>query len=94
MADYLARVELHAATDEDYETLHTQMQHRGFLRVIRGNNQIVYHLPTGTYVMRNTNVTLEDALNPAGAATQATGRASSIIVVAWTHAMWRGLAAA
>jgi hypothetical protein len=94
MANYIARVELHSATYDDCETLHQQMRQRGSSRTIVGNDGITYQLPTGTYVMRNANLTQGDALNRAGEAANATGRESSIIVADWTAATWRGLEAA
>jgi hypothetical protein len=50
MAGVIARVELHFANYTDYETLHTAMQREGFQRVVRANDGVWYHLPTGTYV--------------------------------------------
>jgi hypothetical protein len=94
MANYIARVELHAATYDDYETLHAEMASRGYPRTIVGSDGVTYQLPTGTYVMRGTNISLQDALDRAGAAANATGKKSSIIVADWTGAKWRGLEAA
>jgi len=48
MANYLARVELHKATSEDYETLHEAMRKRGFTRFIVSSEKKKYRLPTGT----------------------------------------------
>jgi len=91
MANYIARVELHSATYEDYEELHDYMRQQGFLRMIRGGDGKDYHLPTGTYVMRNSNVSGSDALGRAGNAAAQTGKKSSIIVADWDSATWRGL---
>jgi site-specific DNA-cytosine methylase len=49
MANYIARVELHTATYEDYERLHASMQARGYSRTIAGDNGTVYKLPTGIH---------------------------------------------
>jgi hypothetical protein len=91
MANYIARVELHSATYDDYEILHSQMQMRGFYRRIVGGNGVTYELPTGTYVMRNTSISAQDAVNKAGEAAAVTGKSNSIIVADWTLATWRGL---
>jgi len=91
MANYIARVELHSATYEDYESLHASMQTRGYSRTIAADNGVVYKLPTGTYVVRNTNVEIDVARNAAVAAAQATGKSSSVIVADWTRASWEGL---
>ncbi len=55
MANYLARVELHAASFDDYELLHAQMQQRGFYRAVIVDDGYTHQLPTGTYVVRNTD---------------------------------------
>ncbi len=91
MANFIARVELHTATYEDYERLHASMQARGYSRTIAGDNGTVYKLPTGTYVARNTNVAIEVARNAAVAAAQETGKSSAVIVADWTQASWQGL---
>lgn len=86
MANYLARVELHKATYEDYETLHEAMRQRGFSRVIVANDRKKYRLPTGTYVVEGTNATLEQAYNAATAAATDTGKSFWAIVVDWASA--------
>jgi hypothetical protein len=91
MANYITRVELHAATYDDYDTLHDEMEQRGFARTIVGDNRVTYHLPTGTYVMGSGSTSRQDALNRAGEAARATGKKSSIIVADWNGATWRGL---
>jgi hypothetical protein len=48
MANYIAKVELHAASYDDYEELHDKMRQQGFSRQIRGGDGKDYHLPTGT----------------------------------------------
>ena len=91
MANYIARVELHAASYQDYEELHDKMSQQGFSRLIRGSDGKDYHLPTGTYVIRNATISCSDALNRAGNAAQQTGKKSSTIVADWDSATWRGL---
>jgi protein-disulfide isomerase-like protein with CxxC motif len=86
MANYLARVELHNAKYEDYETLHEAMRKRGFGRIIVANDGKKYQLPTGTYVVEKTNATLEQAYSAAQAAATETGKSFWVIVVDWTAA--------
>jgi hypothetical protein len=86
MANYLARVELHKATYEDYEALHEAMRQRGFVRTIVANDGKKYQLPTGTYVAEKTTATLEQAYSAAQAAAAETGKSSWVIVVDWTAA--------
>ena len=92
MANYIARVELHKAGYDDYEKLHAEMQQRSFARTIVGSDNKTYQLPTGTYVARNTSMTLDAALNAAKAAANATGRTSWVIAADWSSASWNGLA--
>ena len=86
MANYLARVELHKATYDDYETLHEAMRQRNFSRVIVSNDKKKYRLPTGTYVVENTSASLEQAYTAAVAAAAVTGRSSWTIVADWQAA--------
>lgn len=77
MADFTVRVELHGASGDDYETLHTRMEMRGFRRFIYGVNEKgvrhKYQLPTAEYDftsessaedIRNTVKTIADAVRP------------------------------
>jgi len=92
MANYIARVELHHALSyQDYEKLHASMYNRGFLRFIAGSDNRTYQLPTGTYVLRGSSISLQDALSLASAAAAETGKASETIVSDWDSASWRGL---
>jgi len=86
MANYLARVELHKASHDDYEVLHGAMKQRGFLRVIVAGNGKKYRLPTGTYVVEDTNANLEQAYAAAESGAGDTGKSFWAIVVDWTAA--------
>jgi hypothetical protein len=86
MANYVARIELHSATYDDYETLHAAAQRRGFSRTIVANDGKKYQLPTGTYVAENTNVTLEQAYDAARAAAAETRKAFWTVVADWASA--------
>lgn len=91
MPNYIARVELHSASYADYENLHSQMQHRGYTRTIKGDDGKTYQLPTGTYVNSSSLPSASDALQAAVAAANATGRASAVIIADWNSATWQGL---
>jgi hypothetical protein len=91
MANYMARVELHSATWNDYEVLHVNMQRRGYYRIIQGSDGKWYQLPTGTYMVSQTNSTLQNALNLATAAATETGKPHWVVVADWTAASWLGL---
>lgn len=49
MASFTVRVELHNATEGDYEELHAAMENEGFIRPIQGSDGKVYRLPTAEY---------------------------------------------
>ena len=91
MAEYIARVELHNGTYQDYETLHASMQRRGFARTVVGSDNLKYQLPTATYIARNSASTADEACNAAIAAAKETGRTHSLIVTDWNIARWSGL---
>jgi hypothetical protein len=91
MANYIARVELHSATWNDYEQLHATMQQRGYSRTIQSSDGKWYQLPTGTYVVAGTDSSLQNALNAATEAAKATGRQSWVLVADWGAASWAGL---
>lgn len=91
MTNFLARVELHSATYQDYETLHNAMATRGFNRFILGDDGVSYWLPTGTYVATNTDWHRSTALEKAKAAAAQTSKKSSIIVADRTASTWTGL---
>ena len=91
MSNYIARVELHAASYDDYENLHGQMLRWGFVRTIKGNNGSTYQLPTGTYVSAADFASASAALQATVAAAGATGKTFSIIAADWSSASWQGL---
>jgi len=49
MTNFTIRIELHGASGADYDKLHSAMIAGGFSRRIKGDNGIVYHLPTAEY---------------------------------------------
>jgi hypothetical protein len=90
--NYLARVELHGAEEEeDDELLHTAMEQRGFLRQIQGDDGASYELPNATYVMQNTDITLTAAQDLAVAAAVETEFEYSLIVVEFNNTLWTNL---
>jgi hypothetical protein len=89
----MTRVELHDATYNDYEVLHSAMAAEGFSRTITGDNGIVYHLPTAEYY-RSTQLSLEQVLESARRATSRTGKHYGAIATVANGSMWVGLATA
>ena len=90
MAQYIARVELHAASYSNYEFLNSQMAQQGFVRTLVGVNCTTYQLPIGTYVL-SSNIALQEVLNRAVAAASTTLKSSAVVVAEWREAMWQGL---
>lgn len=90
MTGYIARVELHAASYANYEFLYLQMAQRGFTRTVVGANHTVYQLPVGTYFI-TSDIVLQEVLNRAVAAANATLKSSAVVVAECREAMWQGL---
>jgi hypothetical protein len=94
MANYMARVELHLAGPDGYEKLDSNMQQRGYLRTMAGEDGTVYQLPTGTYYVTESSAMLEVALRAAVDAASETGGQAAVMVTDWRSARWSGLPAA
>jgi hypothetical protein len=86
MANFVARIELHNANYDDYETLHAAAIRRGFSRTIVADNGGKYQLPTGTYMAEGTNATLQQAYDAARAAATETRKTFLVVVADWTSA--------
>jgi hypothetical protein len=89
--NYLIRVELHGANADDYGKLHNAMAQRGFSRTIRGDDGVVYDLPTAEYAISAYEG--NEVRTQASAAADTTGRANGVLVAQYTQACWKGLAA-
>lgn len=59
MSNYLVRVELYGAEDDEYEQLHNSMEEIEFDRFIEDSSNNVLKLPNGTYVG-----TMPDGITP------------------------------
>ncbi|MBU9379418.1 hypothetical protein [Burkholderia gladioli] len=90
MAEFLARVELHGASDEDYENLHFQLGIFGFVRVVPAVGGGNYRLPTGTYWIEST-FNAQAVLGFAQTAAQVVMKDSSIVVAESNEAWFGGL---
>ena len=90
MSGFTVRVELHQASYEDYEKLHTAMEKSGFSRFITSDDGKVYHLPTAEYD-RQGNLTVAQILDQAKSAADSTGKANAVLVTEALRRMWNGL---
>jgi hypothetical protein len=94
MAKYTVRVELHNATEDNYETLHLAMQARGFLRMIQDTDTGEwFQLPTAEYNII-TEVDRVVVLENAKAAATTTGRGFMVLVTPSEGRIWFGLSRA
>lgn len=90
MNRFTTRVELHHADEDDYETLHEEMQRRGFTRTILSSDGVTYHLPPAEYDYRG-DITGQRVLDLAQAAADATYCPSAILVTEARQRRWSGL---
>ncbi len=88
MAKFTTRVELHTATDEDYQILHSAMAKQGFTRTIDADDG-TYHLPTAEY-NRVGDLTRETVVQLAKTAASTTGKRYSVLVTEGTR-QWYNL---
>lgn len=91
MSMFMTRVELHSASDSDYEKLHAAMQQQGFSRTIKGGDSILYHLPTAGYYC-SVYVTIEEVRTSAKQAASTTGKNYGVLVTESNGFAWFGLA--
>lgn len=91
MSRFTIRVELHDATWDDYETLHQEMEQRGFERTITSDDGKIVHLPTAEYNFSGDSKR-GDVLELADAAANKTKRKHGILVTESNGRTWRGLA--
>ena len=78
MASFTTRVELHDASFQDYQILHSAMEAEGFTRTISSSN-VKYKLPTAEY-NRIASVTQQQVLDSAKRAANETGRKYAVLV--------------
>ncbi|HEP6427750.1 type V toxin-antitoxin system endoribonuclease antitoxin GhoS [Burkholderia cenocepacia] len=78
MANFVTRIELHAASWDDYNDLHARMEAKGFQRTIPSGNGEQYELPTATYYVE-TGLTADQVATHAREAANATGKSNSVI---------------
>ena len=90
MPAFTTRVELHAASYSDYETLHAAMARRGFSRQITSDSGRSYHLPTAEYD-KSGNYSPEQVLDFAKAAAAETGKNYAVLVTQSQSRIWIGL---
>src|SRR5579872_1592257 len=93
MTNYTVRVELHNADEDDYATLHAEMEDRGFVRWSAGKDGSKDRLPTAEYNLAGTNIQRDEALKRAKAAAYAAKSNPTpwIVVTESAGRSWSGL---
>ena len=90
MSSYTTRVELHRATDADYENLHAAMKREGFSRFINSKDGTTYHLPTAEYNYEGDR-TRPQVLDAAKRAAETTKLKYAALVTEAYGRSWSGL---
>ena len=89
MPKFTTRVELHSATDTDYERLHAAMEGEGFTRTISSESG-TYRLPTAEY-NRDGQIDTDEVLESAKRAAGRTGKKFAVLVTESNGRTWVGL---
>lgn len=90
MASYIARVELHGGSAEDYNNLNNALATLGFSRAVVGDNGVAVQLPTGQYVGTG-EFTANQISEIVQSAALKTKKGFAILVSDFTTAAWFGL---
>ena len=90
MAQFTVRVELHQAEWDEYETLHSAMEQKGFSRLITADNGTTYQLPWAEY-NATTDLTSNQVVDAARAAANTTGKRNAVLVTEAVRRTWIGL---
>ena len=87
MARFTVRVELHRATEGDYEQLHSAMEAEGFSRLLTSDEGETYHLPTAEYNVETNNST-SAVLKSARSAAASTNLGYEVLVTKSAGRQW------
>ena len=90
MTAFTTRVELHDASYQDYERLHTAMHAEGFTRTITSDQGVRYWLPTAEYY-RTASLTRSQVLDSAKRAAGTTSKSFAVVVTEANGVTWDGL---
>jgi hypothetical protein len=90
MASFIARVELHGGTSEDYEALHKAMATLGFARALMSDKGPAVQLPSGQYFGIG-DLTASQVSEFAQGAALKTKKGFAVFVSDFTNAAWFGL---
>jgi len=90
MTWFMARIELHHASYQDYLNLHSYMAEGGYTTTIRADNGGIFRLPPAEYTLI-AECTLQQALARAQRAAEKTGKRFAAVVCEYSVCSWVGL---
>ena len=90
MESFMTRIELHNASNEDYEILHAAMEKEGFKRTITSVEGTEYYLPTAEYY-RISQLSIQEILESAKRAANRAGKKYAAVVTQSRGVVWTGL---
>ncbi len=88
--NFTTRIELHGASDEDYDRLHEAMEADGFSRTIESSDGALYELPPAEYNFSHPTMTAGDVRDKAYAIAKTVKRAPAVLVTSGARS-WQGL---
>lgn len=93
MTDYMIRVEMHGASWDDYERLHSLLATKNVINFIFSDKQVRYRLPTAmyTYTGPETPQAVRDAVWQIAASVRPN---PAVFVTVRGESTWQGLMAA
>ncbi len=92
MARFAVRVELFGrAGEDDYESLHGEMQDNGYYRVIESGKGEWYHLPTATYDHTSSSQSRSDVCDEVWKIAKSVWNDPGILITEVNGMVWQGL---
>ena len=93
MTNFITRVELHGADEDDYEALHEEMRAEGFVRWIQDQDGNKLRLPTAEYNLPGATFTRKQVLQRAQRAANSVkpNPAPWVLVTESAGRTWSGL---
>jgi hypothetical protein len=88
MANYTVRVELNAASAQDYDYLHGLMGFAGFSRSVRADDGRLFRLPPAEYVLDGSALSIEDVYRLAANSANKTGCSNEVLVNEVVRRYW------
>ncbi len=87
MANYLVKVQLNFASDDDYDLLHSYMKGIGFAKTITSINNLTYQLAPNEYYFVS-NFDSAQVFELASTAANRTNKSFEVLVIKTEEVMW------